>query len=233
MPIAHRRGREIEPRGVDVAGLDAIEAGIPVHQVVVIAHLLAAEHKCPRREITVFARELVIERQRQPGDVARRRALVWIGQARGVVINRRIHPELTRLPTHLLGEGRFAAAQRFGHHHRRVIRRFGHDAKDQIVHRDGLARHQTELAGSPACRLGGHPQILIKPQLALIERLEGQIKRHHLGQRRRRRWRIGAQFAQHLPGLGVEDDRFVSRRGNGRIGCQHDEGGHDNAGEPA
>src|SRR6202049_2353285 len=55
------------------------------------------------------------------------------------------------------------------------------------------------------------PKNLVEPQATLIERLKGQIKRHHLGQRRRIGHHIRVQLAQYLAGLGVEHDRLIGR----------------------
>src|SRR5205814_897368 len=172
VPVAYRRGREIEARRVDETSLDAVEPGIPVEQVIVVAHLVTAEREGARTEILAFARELAVERQSELRDVARRRALVRIGEPGGVVINGRVHPELTRFRSHLRREHRFAAAQRFGQHDGRVIRRFRYDAEDQILHRYRFAGIETELRWRAACRVIRHLEILVEPQPSPVERLE-------------------------------------------------------------
>ena len=211
MPIAHRRGREIEARRIDETSLDAVEPGIPVEQVIVVAHLVAAEREGARAEIPAFARELAVERQSELRDVARRRALVRIGEPGGVDINRRVHPELTRFRSHLRREPRFAAAQRFGQHDGRVIRRFRHDAEDQILHRYRFAGLETELRWRAACRVIRHLEILVEPQPSPVERLEGQIQRHHFRERCRRSRNVSVELVQDLSGLRIEHDRLVNR----------------------
>ena len=78
-PIAHCRGRNVETRGIDETGLDAVSALIPLQEIV-LRVISSAKIECLRREVPVLTRKVVIERRRQPGDVARGRAL---GSGRG------------------------------------------------------------------------------------------------------------------------------------------------------
>ena len=89
------------------------------------------------------------------------------------------------------------------------------ETEDQIAQRDRLARGQPELARRAARREGGNRKELVGPDASLIERLEGQIQRHHLGQRRRIGKHVGILLAQHLAGLRVEQYPGEDRPGHG------------------
>ena len=140
VPIAHRRGRQIEARGADIAGLDPVGALVPVEQVVVAVDDAAAKIELAGRKIAVFAREIAVEGERQSGH---RRAPSCAGRDRAGrkrCGNRAGHPELAGLPRHLLGKVGLAAGQPLGEHRGGVIRRFGDDAEDQVVHRQSIRR---------------------------------------------------------------------------------------------
>ena len=99
----------------------------------------------------------------------------------------------------------------------RVIR-----PKDQVAQRDRLARLSAELARRTARRRGGNRKTPVEPNAALIERLEGQIQRHHLGQRRRIGQLVGTLLAEHLAGIGVKQDPGEDRPGrDGSVGRRH------------
>jgi hypothetical protein len=141
------------------------------------------------------------------------------------------HAQLLRLLIHHLGKGGFAAAaESFGQHGCRVIGGFGDDGEDEVANRDRFAG----LKAEPRRRVGRgchrHRQVLIVFQPPLIDRLKGQVQRHHLGERCRVGHRVRVQLAQDLPRLRVEDDGFVDRtlrsrrhaRRAGRRRCRSD-----------
>ena len=119
----------------------------------------APKNKLAGREISVFARKIVIERERQLGGVARRRVLPGIRQPRGIAVERVAHPELLGLAVHHVGKGGLAAGEPFGQHRGGVVCRFGDDAEDQILHGDRFAGPQAELGRRLARRLDADRKI--------------------------------------------------------------------------
>ena len=67
--VALDRGDDIEAGIMDVTGLDAVDAGNAAEQVIVVAHLLAAELESPRGEVVVILRKAVVDGYR---DLARK-----------------------------------------------------------------------------------------------------------------------------------------------------------------
>ncbi len=96
----------------------------------------ALEDKLACGEIAVFAREVMVQRQRQLGGVARRCVLQRVRQARRIAVERVAHPELLGLAVHYVREGRLAAPDAFGKHRRGVICRAGYDAQNQVLDPD-------------------------------------------------------------------------------------------------
>ena len=82
------RGHDVVAGRPDVAGLDAVDALDPAEQVVVAAHQPAAEAELALGEIVEVMRKARPQRHAEHRHVARGRALVRIGQARGVAEHR-------------------------------------------------------------------------------------------------------------------------------------------------
>ena len=78
------RGDKIEARGVDIACLDAVRAGIVRKKLVVIAEPLAAPAKRFGREEAEILWEVTPNGDGQPRHVTRRGALLAVRQSRGV-----------------------------------------------------------------------------------------------------------------------------------------------------
>ncbi len=178
----------------------------------------AAEIEFPDREIAVFLWIVAIERQRQLRDVARRRHLRRVGQPGGVAVDGAGHPDLARLVGHLAGKGPFAAGHALGEHRCRVVGRARHQPEDQVLHLDLVAGMQAELGRRPACRIGRDRQILVETQPPGMQRLEGQIEGHHLGQRGRIGDLVGVDLAQYPAGIDVDYDRFADQIARHRCG---------------
>jgi hypothetical protein len=220
MSAANRRGREVEPGGVDVAGFDPVGAGIIPEQRIVAEDRPAAKIEFLRRKITVFAREVVIEGESELRFIARGRHLIGIRQARSIAVMGAGHPELARLGIHPCGKGRLASGQALGQNHRGVVGRAGDDAEDQALDAHAVCGTQSELRRRPARRPGGNRKRLVEAQPAGVERLKCQIKGHHLGERGRVGERIGIRLAEQLAGFRIDDDRRLDRRavaGGGRM----------------
>ena len=172
----------------------------------------AAVDEVAAAEIRVVFGMVGQHRPRQDREVARGRHLLHVRQAVGVAEDGVAHAHLAGLPRHHLGEAGLAAAQRLGQNHRRVVGRLGYQREDRLLHADGLAGAQAQLGRRLRLRPGRHGQRLIQRQPACVERVEGQVERHHLGQGCRIGDDVGVLFVQHLARPGVHDDRRVFRR---------------------
>src|SRR4029450_3499562 len=94
---AAHRGYEIESGRAGVAGLDAIDALDIAEQAIVVADRLAAIGKHGSGEVTIVAREAVLDRAAERGLVARRGQLFVVGQTGSVAIGGLAHAERARL----------------------------------------------------------------------------------------------------------------------------------------
>ena len=113
--------------------------------------------------------------------------LVGIGQARGVV-RRWCCAMPRRAPSRVMRSAKagFAAGEVLGQDDRGVIGRLGDEAEDEIVHRDRLARRSGRASTAPARRRAAETvKRWSRLSLPLLERLERQVERHHLGERGR------------------------------------------------
>src|SRR3546814_15943412 len=77
-------------------------------------------------------REIVNQRAREDRQVARRRVVIRIGQARCIGEVRVVHAQARGVLVHQIGERRFAAGDVFGDRHRRVVAGLDDDAAQQI-----------------------------------------------------------------------------------------------------
>jgi len=111
-----------------------------------------------------------------------------------------------------------AVTQSFGQHHRRVVGRLGDDAEDAVLHADVMAGTQAQLGRRLLRGVARNRQFLIHFQPPVFERLEGQVKRHHLGQRCRVAQRIRVGCMQNAAAFGVDHDVGIGRgRGHQRV----------------
>ncbi len=179
--VALRRGGEIEAGRVDVTGLDAVHALERVHQMIVIGVNGAVIDEFAGGEIVVVVREIAIKRSCQRREIARRRLLHGIGQAGGVVEEGVLHAQPARLLRHPLGEGVLASGEALGGDRGRVIRRFRHQAENDVAHRHALAGLEPELRRGAVRGVRRNRQPLVERELSVVDRLENQIERHHLG----------------------------------------------------
>ena len=85
---AAHRGHEIEAGSAGVTGLDAVDAFDIAEQAVVVADRLAAIIEHAGREVTVVAREAILDRAAERRLIARGGDLFIVGQAVGVAIDR-------------------------------------------------------------------------------------------------------------------------------------------------
>jgi len=113
----------------------------------VIVDVGAAIAEAHRRKIPIEFRKALLDCATKDGLVAGGRNLLLRGQSRGVDVGRVRHSQLSCFQSHEPCELAFAAADRFAHHHRGIIRRPGAQAFDRIVDRNGLIRLEAELGG--------------------------------------------------------------------------------------
>ena len=73
------RCHDVEAGGVDVAGLDAVDAFDLAEQMIVIAHRLAAEIERARREVAVVGREALEDGAAEQRLIARGGELLVVG----------------------------------------------------------------------------------------------------------------------------------------------------------
>jgi len=143
---AHRC-HEIETGGAGIAGLDAVDALDAAEQMIVVADRLAVIVERLGREVTVVARETVLDGAAERRLIARGGYLVVVGQAGCIAVNRLGHAERARLARHHLGEIVLTAANRFRDHDGGVVGGTRHQALDGVFDFDGLTRAQPELGG--------------------------------------------------------------------------------------
>ena len=209
-PVALHRRREVETRRRNVARLDAVHARIDAEQPVGVAVALAAPGRAARREEMRVVRKTLVDRQRQRGHVARRRALPPVRQARSVAEGGVPHPQRARPRCHQLRERGFAAREILGDGRRHVVRRFHRHQAHGVAERDLLARAQADFRRRARRRMPRDRQFRIQRHHPVIERLEHEIQRHHLRQRRRIVQRIGVLPMQHGAGTGIDDKRRIA-----------------------
>ena len=98
------------------------------------------------------------------------------------------HAELAGLGVHHRDEALFvAAAEAFADHHGHVVGGLNHDAADRLFHRDAVAavpaRALQAKTGRRLCRgVTGSRQAGVHGQPAVVQGIEQQVERHHLGQ---------------------------------------------------
>ena len=215
IPAMHR-SHQIESGGVDIAGLDAVDALDLSEQMVVVGDRLTPEGERADREIFVIAREAFLDGAPERGLIACRGDLVVVGQAGGVLVDGVLHAQRLRLARHQFGEVILIARDRLGDHDGGVVRRTRDHALDRIFDRKGASGLETELGGRLSGGFGGHFERTVELELAGFELLEQQIERHDFSERCRVAPRVRIGRVQHRPGIGIHDDISV-RRGVGWV----------------
>ena len=147
--------------------------------------------------------------------ITRRAALLAVRQPGGVAEHRAGHAELARRPGHRHREPVLAAAQGFGQHRRRVVGRAGDQAQDRVLDPNGVAGPQAELGRRHPRGTAGDLDARGQIQLAGGHRPEGQVQRHHLGQRRRNDRFVGVARRKHVPATIVDQDGRLLTCGGG------------------
>ncbi|MNZ90611.1 hypothetical protein D3C78_1095770 [compost metagenome] len=173
---------EVEAGGIGITGLDAVHALITIHQIVVATDAFSPETEGFHGEEAVFLGKVALQRKAELGHVARSRHLRFAGQAGGVAEHRLGHAELAGLAGHHVGEPRFGAAEVIAHTFGHVIGGFDDHTINGLAHGEGLALSHIELRGDNGCTILGHRYLLVPAKPPGVQRLEGHVKRHHLGE---------------------------------------------------
>ena len=129
----------------------------------------------------------------RPSDrlIARRRDLVVVGQAGGVLVDGAAHAERLRLARHQLGELVLVAGDGFRHHDGGIVGRARDDALDRVLDRDACCPAcRPSLVGVWPAACVGDLELAVELELAGLELLEQQIERHDLGERGRMALRV-------------------------------------------
>ena len=197
--------------------------------------LLAFIFKTGLAEDRVAARKIADNGARQRGDIACRRHMTHRRQPRGVEKCGAGHAEPSRCLGHPRGELAFAARDIFGERHGEIIGGFGGDDAHRLANADLRAGFQPQ----PGRRLAGSGRRdadhVTFADIAVAQFLEGDIQRHHLGDRRRIAWRIGLPGIKHFAIGAVDQDRRIFGHGvkAGRPGrCSKHEAGKQRRKDP-
>ncbi|MCY1297398.1 hypothetical protein D9M70_468360 [compost metagenome] len=178
-----------------------------------IADRLLAETEAAGGEVIVILRKMLAKREAETSLVARGRALFRVGQAVGIAIGRARHAERPGLVRHHAGKTLLRTAEIFTERRRRIVGRAGDERKDRLFDGDRLSGTHPKLRW----RLGG--SVFRKGDGGGLrdptgfERFEGQIERHHLGERRGIAQFVGILAVKNLAGLGIDDDARIFRIG--------------------
>ena len=101
----------------------------------------------------------------------------------------------------------FVAADRLGDRHGDVVGRTRDDRLDRVLDRDRVAGARPELGRLLRGGVLGDRDLRSQGQRALVELLEQQVERHHLGDRRGMARRVLVDAVERAAGIGVDDDR--------------------------
>ena len=157
-----------------------------------------------RKQCKVFW-EIVVQPQTERDHVARGRDLGIVGQAVRVFERRRRHANLACALCHQVGELVFRARNVFGNRDGHIISRLGDQRLDSIDQCDLGAFLETKLGRWRAGCLVRYFDPCLIGQTPLLDQIEHDIERHHLGQGRRIARLIGVCRADHSTGIGIDD----------------------------
>ena len=221
------RGNKVETRGVDISCLDAIGAGIGRQKLVMIAEFLAFPIETLGAEDIVILRKIPTHRDCQTGHVARRAALLAVGQSRGVAECGSAHAKRPRLARHSFGKFTLRAGQMFGNGGGNIICRLCDQRVDCVLHSDRLAGPKMQLRGRPAGGKAGYLDPAIHLQTARGQFLKHQIQRHDFCQRCRIPRAVSTAGKQHLAAVFLDHNGGVfCRHYRRRVDCAYQHGKH-------
>ncbi len=168
--------------------------------------LLADLHLDRGEEVGVLGK-LDDDGARETGEIARRGVLLLVGQAVDVGEMRARHAEMLRRLVHLGDEPILTAGDGFGDHHRDVVGRFDDEHLERDVEGDPFAHFQPEFARGLLRRFLRADDLGVGRDGAGLERLEGDIGRHQLGERGGKPHDIGIFGIEDGAVIRLEDER--------------------------
>ena len=150
-----------------------------------------------------------------------RAVVTWRGFGRPVAFSKCVEARPSARPrcSHPSREGGFRAGQRLRHDDRHVVRGAHADRENRVADADRLAGLEIELRGRLARRGGGDGELVAHRKFSGLDRLEEEIKRHQLGERRRMAALVGILGVEDSSAFGVDDHAGIARIGDGaRLG---------------
>ncbi len=178
---------QIEARSTDKAGLHAIGTIKATEQNVVIGLWLLAVARINglSSEIMRILREFAAQLHAKHGKVVRCRIIVRIMQTVWIGKMRTTHADALCFRIHALHKSRFRTANSFRDRNGHVIGRFHQHDLERSIERHHRAGTITHLARWLFRGVDRHAHRRFQRQLPCFNRAEGDISRHHLGQRSR------------------------------------------------
>ncbi len=164
------------------------------------------------REEVVVLRVVVKEMPTEHGHVAGGRKVAGCRETVRVHEGRAGHAELFRGAVHAPGEGRLRPLDRLADGGRRIVRRLDRGGADQVAQGNGLAGLEAQPRGRLRGRVLGDRDLAVERDLAVLDRLEGDVECHHLGQGGGVEPRVGIVLVQNLAGAGVDDEIGIGCR---------------------
>jgi hypothetical protein len=151
-------------------------------------------------------RKILQECIRQSGHITRRRSLPLVWQTGSVAEFRSFHPQFLRLAGHLPGKSGLCPGKAFGDDHGCIVCGLGHQAKDQLSQRYGLANPQAELGRWLSRSVARDGEALLKRHFARIKGFEGQIQRHQFRQGSGVTPLVGIAIEKHVAAFRFHDN---------------------------
>ena len=202
--IARGRGHHVIAGGADETGLHAVGAGIAVDQRIVVTHHAIAV--ADRRDVPVGfgVREFADHRARQDTEIARRADVIFRRQSVRIDKIGLRHAEPARIGVHQVGEALERAADALGKGHRHVIGGLDHQHLERVVDGDAGADLEAHLGRLLRRRVFRHREQRVERELAVLDRAQGGVGGHQLGDRGRIPGIGGVLGVQHLAGGGLD-----------------------------
>ncbi len=209
--VLHRRADQAVAAVDGEAGLEAV--GPDVHREQRIAILLAdlVPGELGLAEILVVGRIGADDVAGELAEVAHRHLLRGIRKSGRIGEIGLLQAELAGPGVHFLGERALVAGQALGQGDAGVVAGLHHGALDQVLD-PGLAVDRQEHARRVGRRAAFAPRVLarhvfgIEGDVALLELVEHDLRRHQLGHAGGRRRRVGVFLEQDGAGRGIEQD---------------------------
>ena len=238
LPVGPRRGgHQTVARRVGGAGLDALGAAVQISggppvgdQVVGAVQLPCLAHVGGRHGVGLgvadgHERVVLHGLLREQVDIPRGGVVVVVRKAGGIGKMGILAAQLLRPPVHVRHKGGNAAADGLAQNVAHLVGGHHQQAVQQLLHRQVLAGQNVGGAGvlrKPRHAVGAGGEGLIQPQLAPVDGLEHQQRRHHLGDAGGILLGVGVLVQQHGAGGAVHQQRGAGLN----LDILHGIGGH-------